>query len=94
MEDYLKSTRNPKLKLGKIVDKEPYFEADIMTRNNDWANKIDVDKDTRWMGSEQEGPGLESRDRGEIGFGSTPALLYLTRRERVCSIGFTGFWKA
>jgi hypothetical protein len=52
LENYLKSTRNPNLKLGKITDKGTYFEADVVTKNNDLVNRLDVDKNTGWMRSE------------------------------------------
>ena len=51
LESYLKSVRNPNLKLGKIQDKGNYFEADIVTKDNSLVDKIDVDKNTGWMRS-------------------------------------------
>jgi hypothetical protein len=51
VENYLQSTRNPNLKLGKITDKDHYFEADILTRNDALVDKILVDKQTGWMRS-------------------------------------------
>ena len=51
LENYLKSTRNPNLKLGKIEDKESYFEAEILTKDDSLADKIAVDKTTGWMRS-------------------------------------------
>ena len=51
VENYLKSTRNPNLKLGEITDKGSYFEADIVTKDNSLVNKVDVDKSTGWMQS-------------------------------------------
>jgi hypothetical protein len=51
LENYLQSTRNPNLKLGKITDKGPYFEADIVTKNDALVDKILVDKNTGWMRS-------------------------------------------
>ena len=51
VEGYLKSTRNPNLKLGKIKDEGQYFEAEIVTNDNSLANMIIVDKDTGWMRS-------------------------------------------
>jgi hypothetical protein len=51
LENYLKSTRNPNLKLGKIEDKGNAFEADIVTQNGSLVNKILVDKHTGWMHS-------------------------------------------
>ena len=51
MEDYLKSTGNPNLKLGKIEDKGDFFEAEIKTKNGDLVDKIVIDKKTGWMRS-------------------------------------------
>jgi hypothetical protein len=51
LENYLKSARNPNLKLGKIQDKGNYFEADIVTKDNSLVDKVDVDKNTGWMRS-------------------------------------------
>jgi hypothetical protein len=51
VENYLQSTRNPNLKLGKITDKDQYFEAEIVTKNDSLVDKIIVDKQTGWMRS-------------------------------------------
>jgi hypothetical protein len=51
LENYLKSTRNPNLKLGKIAEKDYYFEAEILTKDNSLVDKILVDKQTGWMRS-------------------------------------------
>jgi hypothetical protein len=51
LENYLQSTRNPNLKLGKIMEKEHYFEAEIVTKDNALVDKILVDKQTGWMRS-------------------------------------------
>jgi hypothetical protein len=51
LENYLKSARNPNLKLGKIEDKGNYFEASIVTKDNSLVDKVDVDKNTGWMHS-------------------------------------------
>ena len=51
VENYLRSTRNPNLKLGKIEDKGPYFEAEILTKEGSLADKIAVDRNTGWMRS-------------------------------------------
>jgi len=45
-EKYLKSTRNPNLRLGKIEDKGNAFEANVLTKNNSLADKILIDKNT------------------------------------------------
>ncbi|MFZ3157099.1 MAG: hypothetical protein WA124_06280 [Smithella sp.] len=46
MEDYLKSSRNPNLKLGKIKDAGNTFEAEILTKKNDLVDKVRIDKRT------------------------------------------------
>ncbi|MBK5102079.1 MAG: hypothetical protein JJE15_13980 [Desulfobacteraceae bacterium] len=52
LENYLKSTRNPNLKLGDIKDVGSAFEAEIVTKKDDsLADKIAVDKYTGWMRS-------------------------------------------
>lgn len=51
MRDYLKSSRNPNLKLGKIKDVGSAFEAEILTKKNDLADKIHIDKATGNMRS-------------------------------------------
>jgi hypothetical protein len=51
LENYVQSTRNPNLKLGKITDKDQYFEAEIVTKDNSLVDKILVDKQTGWMRS-------------------------------------------
>jgi hypothetical protein len=51
VENYLKNTRNPNLKLGKITEKGAYYEADIVTKDNSLVDKILVDKYSGWMRS-------------------------------------------
>jgi hypothetical protein len=51
LENYLKSTSNPNLKLGKIQDKGDAFEGDILTQNGSLVDKILVSKDTGAMRS-------------------------------------------
>ena len=51
VENYLQSTNNPNLKLGKIEDKGSAFEANIVTKNGSLVDKILVDKDTGQMHS-------------------------------------------
>lgn len=51
LENYLKSTRNPNLKLGKIQEKDSVFEAEILTKDGSLVDKIAVDKATGWMRS-------------------------------------------
>jgi hypothetical protein len=51
LEDYLKSKRNPNLKLGKIRDDGYAFEGEIVTKNNSLVDKILVDKNTGEMRS-------------------------------------------
>lgn len=51
LENYLKSTRNPNLKVGKIEDKGNAFEGEILTPKGSLVDKILVDKNTGWMRS-------------------------------------------
>ncbi len=51
LENYLQSTRNPNLKLGKIEDKGNAFEAEIQTKDGSLVDKILVDKISRGMRS-------------------------------------------
>jgi len=37
--------------LGKIIERENYFEAEILTEEDSLADKIAVDKNTGWMRS-------------------------------------------
>ncbi|MFH1756504.1 MAG: hypothetical protein ABH969_00500 [Pseudomonadota bacterium] len=50
-ENYLKSTKNPNLHLGKIKDNGDAFEASILTRDNSLADKMLIDKNTGSMRS-------------------------------------------
>lgn len=51
MKDYLKSSRNPNLKLGKIKDVGKAYEAEVLTKKNDLVDKIQIDKATGYMRS-------------------------------------------
>ncbi|HUU40382.1 MAG TPA: hypothetical protein VMW42_05545 [Desulfatiglandales bacterium] len=51
LENYLQSTRNPNLKLGKVIEKDDYFEAEILTKDDSLADKVIVDKQTGWLRS-------------------------------------------
>ncbi|RLA84333.1 MAG: hypothetical protein DRG31_05080 [Deltaproteobacteria bacterium] len=51
VEDALRATRNPNLKLGKFSDKGGYFEAEILTKDGSLVDKLMVDKYTGWMRS-------------------------------------------
>jgi hypothetical protein len=51
VDNYLRATRNPNLKLGKITDKDTYFEAEILTKEGSLADKVAVDKSSGWMQS-------------------------------------------
>jgi hypothetical protein len=51
VENYLKSTRNPNLKMGKIEDKGNEYEVGIETKDGSLVNKILVNKETGWMRS-------------------------------------------
>jgi hypothetical protein len=51
VENYLKNSRNPNLKLGKVTGKGAYYEADVVTKDNSLVDKVLVDKYTGWMRS-------------------------------------------
>jgi hypothetical protein len=52
LKNYLRSTRNPNLKVGEIKDKGSVFEAEIVTKKEGaLVDKIAVDKYSGWMRS-------------------------------------------
>jgi hypothetical protein len=51
LENHLKATRNPNLKLGEIKDTGSTFEAEILTKDDSLVDKIAVDKNRGWMRS-------------------------------------------
>lgn len=51
VKNYLDSTRNPNLKLGKLKEEGSAFEAEIVTKDGSLADKILIDKNTGWMRS-------------------------------------------
>ncbi len=52
LENYLKSTRNPNLKLGEMKDKGSVFEAEIVTKKEGaLVDRIAIDKNTGWIHS-------------------------------------------
>ncbi len=51
MKDYLRSSRNPNLKLGKIKDAGNAFEAEILTKKNDIVDRVLIDKATGYIRS-------------------------------------------
>ena len=52
VNNYLNSTRNPNLKLGKIKDEGYAFEVEIVTKKNgSLVDKVLVNKNTGWIRS-------------------------------------------
>lgn len=51
VEDALRFTRNPNLKVGKVKDKGDYYEAEILTKEGSLVDKVLVDKYTGYMRS-------------------------------------------
>ncbi len=51
LENYLRGTRNPNLKLGKITEQGNYLEAEIVTKEGSLVDKILVDRYTGWIRS-------------------------------------------
>jgi len=70
LENYAQSTRNPDLKVGKITEKDAYFEGEILTKKGVLVDTIIVDKNTGWMSSAMRGPG-----RGYHGYGMGPGMM-------------------
>jgi hypothetical protein len=51
LENYIQSTMNPNLKLGKIEEKDGYFEAEILTEENSLVDRLFADKFIGWLRS-------------------------------------------
>jgi hypothetical protein len=51
VEIYLRSSRNPNLKIGEVEDKGPVFEVEIVTKEDSLVDKLVVNKETGWIGS-------------------------------------------
>jgi len=51
MNDYIKITRNPNLKLGNVKDAGADYETEILTKDNSVVDKILIEKNTGWMRS-------------------------------------------
>lgn len=52
LKDYLKSLRNPNLKIGDIKEKDKVFEAEVVTKKKeDLVDIVSVNKYTGWMQS-------------------------------------------
>jgi Spy/CpxP family protein refolding chaperone len=51
VEDYIRSTRNPNLKLGKIADAGNAFKIEIVTKDNSIVDEVLVDKSSGGMRS-------------------------------------------
>jgi hypothetical protein len=51
LETYLRGTRNPNLRVGKITEQGNYFEAEIVTKGGSLVDKILVDRYTGWIRS-------------------------------------------
>ena len=51
IKDYLKASRNPNLKLGKIKDAGNVFEAEIRTQSNALVDRLLIDKTTGFIRS-------------------------------------------
>jgi hypothetical protein len=51
IENQIRSTRNPNLKVGKIEDMGPTFNAEIVTKDGSLVDKVAVDKNSGSMRS-------------------------------------------
>jgi len=74
LENYVQSMRNPDLKLGKVTEKDTYFEGEILTKKDVLVDTIIVDKNTGWMDSAMRGPGMKGRGSG-YGYGMGPGMM-------------------
>jgi hypothetical protein len=74
LENYVQSLYNPDLKVGKITEKDAYFEGEILTKDNVKVDTILVDKNTGWMQSATRGPGMRGRGWGH-GYGMGPGMM-------------------
>jgi hypothetical protein len=74
LENYVQSLYNPDLKLGKVTEKDTYFEGEILTKDNITIDTIFVDKNTGWMQSAARGPGMRGRGWGH-GYGMGPGMM-------------------
>lgn len=51
LKDYIASSRNPNVKLGKIKDVGNAYEAEILTKNNALVDRVLIDKYSGWIRS-------------------------------------------
>jgi hypothetical protein len=75
VENYVRSTRNPNLKVGNITDKDSYFEVEILTKDGSLADKLAVDKRTGWAAFDllsQRAPRNTGNSRSAFGASSQP----------------------
>jgi len=72
LENYVQSMRNPDLKVGKITEKDTYFEGEILTKKDVLVDTIIVDKNTGWIDSAMRGPGMRGRGSG---YGMGPGMM-------------------
>ncbi len=51
VEDSIRNSKNPNLKLGDISDKGEFYEADVVTKEGSLVDKIQVNKKTGYFRS-------------------------------------------
>jgi hypothetical protein len=51
LDEYLRSTQNPNLRIGRITQTGQYFEGDIVTQNNFLVDEVLINKYTGWIRS-------------------------------------------
>jgi hypothetical protein len=49
LENRLAYRANPNLKVGKITEKDKYFEGEIVTKDNSLVQKLQIDKNTGFI---------------------------------------------
>ena len=78
VENYLQSTRNPNLRLGKITEQDDAFEAEIVTKDGSLVDKLLVDKSTGNLGTQHPACTFSQA----LGVGPDSARFLLPRLER------------
>lgn len=51
IDNYIRSSNNPNIRVGKMKDTEAAFEFEIVTKENSLVDKVLVDKNTSWFRS-------------------------------------------
>lgn len=49
VDDYVRNTNNPNIKVGEVAEKGDVFEATVVTKEGSLVEKIQIDKNTGWF---------------------------------------------